>query len=146
MNASFLVEDEMAIDNQSVVVDWISSLAQWKSFLTLTARNPDLSEQNLRKGWRDLVGEWTNKYYKQRSKHHRDGYMSWVCSAELQQRGAWHLHCLIDRYVDFNFVHQWWQERYGFAFIKPVTEEHDAVMYVVKYILKNGNVDVYIRH
>lgn len=65
-------------------------------------------------------------------------YFSYVVGVELQQRGAIHLHCLVNEPIPFVIVHDWWGRHCGFAWVTSCTDPVKQVHYVLKYAIKGG--------
>lgn len=68
---------------------------------------------------------------------------SWVHVWELQQRGAWHLHLLTDKYLDVKWLRPWMVRR-GWGPMMRVERLHDeggrkrVGRYLAKYLQKGG--------
>jgi hypothetical protein len=63
---------------------------------------------------------------------------------EYQRREVVHFHALIDKPIDFSYVHATWGDRCGFAWIDTDLQDKTKVIdYVCKYVLKGGQIDVY---
>lgn len=63
----------------------------------------------------------------------------WVAVRELQERGAWHIHLVVDKFEQHAVVERAWQ--WGFVWLVKVRGSGAACAYVMKYILK-GEVPV----
>jgi hypothetical protein len=63
---------------------------------------------------------------------------------EYQRRDVVHFHVLVDRPLDFSFVHATWGDRCGFSWIDTDLKDRSKVIgYVCKYVCKGGQIDVY---
>ncbi len=143
----------------------VSSFADWlmkeRGFnpankLTLTFRQKDdqghdlpcVSAAKAWWWWRQLVRrlneEIGGRNYKNKFSH---SYFGYVAGLEYQKNGWAHLHVVVDNYVDYQVINDWWQANCGFAWCKPVTDDGaGAVRYALKYVLKSGEVPtVWIR-
>lgn len=105
-------------------------------FITLTFR------ENIT----DLVK--ANNHYKVFMKYltYHYPYLKSVVVAENQKRGAWHFHLLVDKRIDADLIHAWWNYKYGLGsqiLIKPCRKDrygghHGFVIrYMAKYFTKS---------
>ncbi len=127
----------------SKYVDWVLSLADWTSFITLTFRE-DVSMETAVKRFRYLVRilnieTFGNNYT--HIVHH--SYFSYVLAAEYQQRNVLHFHVLIDRPINFKTIHSFWNMASGFAQTKIIADRIGTVRYVVKYATKKSDLSIY---
>ena len=125
-------------------VDWILSLADWSSFITLTFRDPigyDPALNKFRYLVRVLNKELFGNHYTRIVKH---SYFSYVLCAEYQTRDVLHYHLLIDRPVDYLLIHDTWEKIAGFAQTKRIVNRIAAVRYVIKYAIKENDIRVYV--
>ncbi len=89
---------------------WISEMAVWKVFLTLTFENEtpvDRAMEKFKRLVRELNKSVFGKNYTRKVGH---SYFSYILAIEKQGRGVIHFHVLIDRAVDFKLIHKWWGE------------------------------------
>lgn len=119
---------------------WISELAVWRVFLTLTFEN-ETSYDNAMKKFKLLVKKLNRQMFgKNYSRIVGHSYFSYVLAIEKQGRGVIHFHVLIDRPVDFKLIHKWWGDNCGFAWAETTEDFQKVVKYVTKYICKGGEV------
>jgi len=124
-------------------VAWISSLAEWKVFVTLTFaedRPLDSAKSFFRKLLRELNRDLLGRRYYRVVGH---SYFSYVLASEYQKRGAIHFHLLADRPLNFRLLHDLWNEWAGFAQTAILDSPSRAVSYVVKYVVKNDDIEIY---
>ena len=64
---------------------------------------------------------------------------------EKHQSGALHAHLIVGRWCGWKYkgLHDRWNERAGFAWIKPVSGSKAIIAYTVKYASKGGKYDVF---
>ena len=124
---------------------WVYNLADWKSFLSLTFREektPDVANSLFQWFIRETNKHAFGKHYTRRVGH---SYFSYVLGLEYQTRDVVHFHALIDKPIDFSFVHKTWGERCGFAWIDGNLKSKVAtVNYVCKYCVKGGQIDTFV--
>lgn len=119
---------------------WLSELADWDWYATLTFRDPvdprfpgwtkigwAAAHSALRKFNSALVSEL--------------GFVNplWVACMELQKRGVPHWHMLVGAVGDesrMKWVH-WWYDHFGIARVLPYQEKLGARYYLGKYLTKN---------
>lgn len=88
--------------------------------------------------WRQLVrrlNQWVGgKRYYRKWGH---SYFGYVMGVELHRDGIFHAHAVVDNWIDFRLLHDWWNDRHGFAWIKQVDDDPMAALrYVIKYVVK----------
>jgi len=126
-------------------VDWVAKQKYWKHFLTLTFRD-EINQANALSMWYRFVKLLNRRVFGShytRIVHH--SYFSYVLGIERQTRGVLHFHVLIDRPIDYSFIHKIWNDWAGYAWIEKIELEkyRDAVFYVSKYIIKGGELIPY---
>jgi hypothetical protein len=124
--------------------DWIYTLRPWSSFLTLTFKKdtaPDIANRLFRKLISVLNEEAFGHHYRRIVGH---SYFSFVQGIEYQQRDVIHFHVLVDRPINFQRVHLFWNAWGGFAWTDTVIDRERVVRYVSKYVAKGGEVNVYL--
>lgn len=123
---------------------WIYGLADWQSFITLTFRDeksPDVASSLFKWFVRKTNEHAFGKHYTQKVGH---SYYSYVVGMEKQSRDVIHFHVLVDKPLDFAFIHKFWGKRCGFAWIDgSIKSKVKAVNYVCKYCVKGGEIDTY---
>jgi hypothetical protein len=116
--------------SMDVVLDWMIGLRpQWKSKADLTFANvhtgPETAEKAVRWWLRKVApGGWA------------------ICGLEMQRRGTWHAHLVVDRYIDFKYARGLWASN-GFSWMQAVRTQRAAVRYAVKHAIKFGDVTIY---
>jgi len=126
-------------------IDWLCTAASWRSFLTLTYResvHPETAQRHLRMLIRRLNENMYGKRYRRRVGH---SYFSYLVGVEYQRRDVLHFHMLVDQYVDYEFIHRYWNNAHGFVWIDPVNDGPGAIRYVTKYIFKDGQIVPFLR-
>lgn len=65
-------------------------------------------------------------------------YFGYLAGSELTTNGVVHLQVAVDNVVDFGEVHEWWNRRCGYAWVRKVDGAgvEAVVQYVLKYVLK----------
>ena len=138
---SYQVKDLLRTETEK----WVFGLADWKSFLSLTFRDektPDVANSLFKWFVRQNNEHAFGKRYKEKVKH---SYFSYVFGLEYQTRDVVHFHALVDKPLDFSFVHRIWGSRCGFAWIDgDIKSKAKAVNYVCKYCVKGGQIEAYV--
>ena len=118
---------------------FISGLASWDWFATLTFRDP--GSDNQQRGWTKIGTQYASRAFKAFLKavqKETPEKICWVCGLEYQHwRGVPHYHALLSGVQDvrrMDFV-DWWWDRYGIARILPYKER--ASYYMSKYVIKD---------
>lgn len=128
---------------RETLAEWLGSLADWKIFVTLTFAEDRPSESAkwfFRRLVRELNRDLLGKRYGRFVGH---CYFSYVMVAEYQKRGAIHFHFLADRPLNFRLLHDLWNAWAGFAQTRILDSPPRAVRYVVKYIVKNDDIEIH---
>jgi len=119
--------------------EWLS-MRQWRVFLTLTFRDETYPETAMRLLYR-LIRKLNEEVVCLRYINYvGHSYFSYVASIEYQKRDVIHFHVLIDRPVNFEAIHTYWNKWAGFAKVELVKQNENAVYYVTKYIAKCGEM------
>lgn len=144
MNTSIVPVDESLLHEQWFL--FVRDFAPWKSFITLTFKDIVTRDQS-EHAFRFLVQYLNQKLY---GNHYTrivgHCYFSYVVGFEYQKRGALHMHVLVDKPVDFSAIHSLWcgldksKPRFGFAWIQPVNDLVGMARYMVKYVVKDGDL------
>ena len=125
-------------------INWITDLADWKIFLTLTFRDIKPVDSACRY-WTKLVRELNlNLVGKKYTRIVGHSYFSYALAMQYQKRGAIHFHALVDKPLNFKLIHKLWGSWCGFAKPEIIKDRDDCVGYVSSYVLKDGVVDPYI--
>jgi len=143
------------------VDDWIQFLLTEKRFIptvfmTLTFNEKRLGDVSPEKAYwwfRRFVHALNLDVFRSKNYRHlvKHSYFSYVCVHEYTVKGAVHLHCLTDNWIDFSLAHELWERYCGYAWISKVPNKNlrgvqrlkaldfeYALRYVLKYILKGG--------
>ena len=131
------------IANHQAMRDWLAGVKLWKLFLTLTFKNPIPPEPAFQL-WRRLVRILNHHSFGShytRIVHH--SYFSYVLGIEWQRREVVHFHALVDKPLNFDLVHRWWNRAAGFAWIDQIEHYDKALYYVTKYVTKGGELKIY---
>ncbi len=123
---------------------WLSRLKLWRLFLTLTFRNP-IAPDPAYQIWRRLIRTLNQKSFGPRYTrivHH--SYFSYVLGLEYQRRDVVHFHALVDKPLNFDLIHRWWNRAAGFAWIDQIEHYDKAIHYVTKYVIKGGELSIYV--
>ncbi len=120
--------------------DWLSGLAEWEWFVTMTLRDPPAKAQDrgwtkpgwatAKRAWRELAGLARPAL----------GVLEWVRMFELQGwRGVPHIHALVgncDPSVRRLDLVDWAWERWGMARVLEYDPRLGARFYLCKYVSK----------
>ena len=123
---------------------WLSGLADWDWYATLTFRDPSDPDRPgwTKPGWAYAKGAWGRFV---QSLPIPLGEPIWVRMFELQRwRGVPHIHALIGGVKDLrrDEAWAWWFKRYGLARILPYDPSLGAGYYLCKYVVKElGDID-----
>jgi hypothetical protein len=118
--------------------DWLLDFAPWMVFGTLTFREdkfPDVAKSYFFRLVDTLNRDLFGKKYKRYVSH---SYFSYVLVLEYQIREVVHFHFLADKPLNFQLLHDHWNEHAGFAFTDIIKDREKAVRYLSKYIVKCG--------
>ena len=130
--------------NQQVMRDWLATARFWRLFLTLTFKDPIRPEPAFNI-WRRLVRLLNERSF---GKHYtrivQHSYFSYVLGIEFQRRDVVHFHALVDKPLNFDLIHRWWNRAAGFAWIDKIEHYQEAIRYVTKYVTKGGELKVYL--
>lgn len=125
--------------------NWAFGLADWKSFITLTFKDektPDVAGALFKWFIRQNNEHAFGKNYSRKVGH---SYFSYLMGMERTTLDVVHLHAVVDKPLDFSFVHKFWGDRCGFAWIDGnLKSKAAAVNYVCKYTVKGGEIDPYV--
>lgn len=123
---------------------WIREQANWNTFITLTfkeQKEPDVAWSLFRWFVRFNNVHAFGKNYSRKVGH---SYFSYVVGLEFQKRDVAHFHLLVDRPLDFAYIHKVWGDRCGFAYIQTSFQDKEKVIkYICKYTVKGGEVEVF---
>ena len=123
--------------------DWLSTLADWDWFATMTFRDRTLEEQKAgwtKVGWgfaHTALARWSTAI---QEACFGDLQPRWVGCMEYQKsRGVPHWHLLVSntgnqRRMDWV---DWWYREYGIARVLPYDSELGARYYLTKYVTKD---------
>ncbi|RPH75452.1 hypothetical protein EHM76_01635 [bacterium] len=121
-------------------IEWLANMKDWRSFVTLTFKN-DTSEFAAILAIRALIRRlnkevWGDHYVKIVG----HSYFSYVYSMEYQIREVVHFHLIVDKPIDYNVLHDFWSQWYGFAWSKKIEigSQAKVLEYITKYMTKEG--------
>ena len=140
------MDDYTSTSRVELVEGWqqyVTSFADWKSFITLTSdkiNTRDQFEHKFRYLVRILNRDLFGNNYTRIVGH---SYFSYALGLEWQKRGAVHFHVLVDRVVHFDAIHRAWQSMAGWAYIKPVHDAEGVAGYISKYVAKGADLELY---
>lgn len=127
-------------------VTFISDLAPWRNFWTLTFEDekaPDVAKSLFRWLVRSLNTDLLGRNYVNKVGH---SYFSYVVGMEKQTRDVVHFHVLADQPINYVLLHSLWGERCGYAWVDGQLKDKEKVTkYVCKYVLKGGEIDQFKR-
>ena len=130
-------------EQRKAYVRWILNLAPWIAMISLTFRE-DKPVDSAKAWYRKLVRELNESVLGKRYRRIvGESYFSYAIGLEYQFRGVIHFHVIVDRPVDFALIHKRWGKWVGFAWTDLIRNPGKAVRYVVKYVIKHGELDVY---
>lgn len=118
---------------------WLSDLADWDWYLTLTFRSPSPEEQArgyTQRGWKYAEKAWEAFIMALPAPL---GIKHWVRMFEFTKwRGVPHIHALISGAKDLrrDEAWAWWFKRYGINRILPYDRSLGAGYYLCKYVTK----------
>lgn len=123
--------------------EFVAEVADWKSFLTLTFRDekyPDQAKKKFLFMVRLLNERAFGMNYRKIVGH---SYFSYCVGTEYQSREMIHFHVLVDAPVEYQAVHDIWEDLAGFAWIDQIKDLGNVVRYICKYVTKSGDLDIY---
>jgi hypothetical protein len=124
-------------------VDWLMKYP-WTTFTTLTFKNDtceDVANHKFMGLIKDLNNSLLGKHYSKTVDH---SYFSYAYVLEYQIREVVHYHVLIDKPINFDRLHNYWNKVAGFAFIEQIINIESSIRYVCKYITKGEDVSIYL--
>jgi len=118
---------------------WVSGLADWQWFATLTLRPPGEAEQKqgyTKRGWK-----YANNACDAFFRHLQPalGSLVWFRAMELQKwTGVPHIHALVGGLDDTRYaeVASWYWQKYGFCRVLEYEPTLGAGFYLCKYVTK----------
>jgi len=133
-----LVQDSQKQGLRQAWGDWLSTLADWEWFVTMTFRDPPRSSGTwTRPGWGYAKGAWEAF---RKAQQPPLGELAWVRCFEMQQwRGVPHIHALVansDPAITLWEMKAWCWRNYGMARVLPYDPTLGAGHYLCKYLTK----------
>lgn len=117
--------------------DWLSRLAPWEWFVTMTLRDPPAGSTWTRPGWATAKRAWTELTGRARPAL---GELAWVRMFEQQKgRGVPHIHALVgncDPSVRRMDLVDWAWGRWGMTRVLEYDPKLGARFYLCKYVTK----------
>lgn len=129
---------------QNEYSEWIREIANWQLFLTLTFRHPIGEERALGVLYAFIHGLNKKTFGKRYRRKVGRSYFSFVHAIEYQKRDVIHFHALIDKRIPIRFARALWEKWAGFIYIEKIKNKRDVTSYVSKYVLKGGQISVYL--
>jgi len=123
--------------------EWLTNLSDWSTFITLTFRNPIGYDPGLNK-FKSLIQILNRDVFGKRySRIVGHSYFSYILCPEYQQRDVLHFHALVYRPVNYQLIHDVWNNWAGFAQTKRIRNSNAAIRYANKYAIKDDDIYVY---
>ena len=138
---SFAYKEQLA----DVTAQWLSEKEKWCIFFSFTFREEVSKEKAYREIKRFIRIANEIKYGNHYTQKVHHSYFSYVCGMERQERGVIHFHMCVDREIDFNWVHAYWNMRNGYAWIEKIEDLPKSLRYTVKYAVKEGECLIYLK-
>ena len=117
--------------------DWLSTLADWQWFVTMTLRDPENAGTWTKPGWASAKRAWVEF---QNLARPALGELTWVRMFELtRDRGVPHIHALVgntDPSVRRMDMVDWAWNRWGIARVLEYDPQLGARFYLCKYVTK----------
>jgi len=117
---------------------------EWFGHFTFAA---PLHPEQANKRWLRFVREINRKLYGNRHYKHGEG-CTWIRGIENQRRDAIHFHGFFGNGVHklrrMDFVDLWYEMSEGFCRIYAYDGRNNAKDYITKYVVKEGEIDVYV--
>ena len=124
-------------DLKQVWGEWLTGLADWEWFVTMTFRDPPAGTTWTKPGWGYAKRAW--REFSQVTMAALDG-RKWVRCFEMQrERGVPHIHALVagvDPAIRRMTMVDWCWVNYGMARILPYDPTKGAGYYLCKYLTK----------
>lgn len=127
-------------------IEWITFLADWRDFITLTYRydyvSPERAKNDFNRLLIELNKDCIGRYYTKKIGH---SYFTYVLGMEYQKREVVHFHIISDGVLNYDLIHSWWGDHCGFSWIENVriSEVYTVCDYLTKYIVKGGYLEVF---
>lgn len=124
---------------------WLSNVKQWNTFTTLTFER-QVSEEFAIRVLMGFIAELNRikfgNHYTRKVGH---SYFSYVVGVEKQHNGNTHFHMITDDRLDYGEMIHYWHNRAGYAYIEPIKNPEQTIIYVTKYALKGGESIIYLK-
>lgn len=118
--------------------EWLSGLADWEWFVTMTLRDPLIGGTWTKPGWASAKRAWVEF---QNAARRALGELVWVRMFEMQSwRGVPHIHALVantDPSVRRMDMVDWAWKRWGITRVLEYNAELGASFYLSKYVTKD---------
>lgn len=128
------------------ISDLEEKYGQYQWFGHFTFAEP-LHPEQANKRWMRFVREINTKLYGRRFREHGDG-ITWARGQENQRRDAIHFHGFFGNGVKklrrLDFMDIWQGMCEGYCRIWPYDGKMNAVSYITKYVVKEGDIDVFV--
>jgi hypothetical protein len=148
LNKVINVFDGFKLEQRSPITDawsdWIADQRVWSSFISLTFKD-EISQDAALGSWGRLVRvlnrHVVGNHYTRVVDH---SYFSYCLGLERQQRNVLHIHGIVDRPIDFEMIHRYWNAAAGWVWIDRINDRSGAVEYLTKYVMKGGEIVPYL--
>lgn len=133
---------------QDVTAEWLLNATSWISFITLTFRDEVSPEKAIRELQLLIRTRNQLEYGNNYTRKVGHSFFSYVAGMELQSRGVFHFHMLVDRALNYELIHHYWNTRNGFAWIESLNDYETTrmkILYTLKYALKNGGAWIFLK-
>lgn len=138
---SFAYKEQLA----DVTTQWLMDKEKWCTFFSLTFRD-EISKDSAYRQIKYFIRVANQlKYGNSYTRKVGHSYFSYVIGLERQERGVIHFHMCIDREIDFQWVHWFWNLHHGFAWIEKIEDLPHSLRYTVKYAVKEGECLIYLK-
>jgi len=94
---------------------WLCNAKHWINFVTLTFRE-EISKEAAYKKFKLLLRALNTRLLGEHyclKVHH--SYFSYILGTEYQLRGVIHFHMLVDKPIDYQFIHDYWKDIAGIS-------------------------------
>jgi hypothetical protein len=124
-----------------VTAEWLMGRENWCTFITFTFKDEiskDLAYRKIKRFIREANELEFGSHYTQKVGH---SYFSYVIGMERQERGVIHFHMCIDRKIDFNWIHCYWNKFNGLVWI-ILFYPYQQRQYLLEQLLGIGFVSI----
>jgi len=138
--------NSVAVAAQDGWAKWLNELP-WDMYHTLTFKDrtaPEQAEKEFHRYVRRINERLYGKRYRKKGTA-----INWARALEYQKRGVIHFHCLTNgtmpvKYSDLRHLWNTVSDNTGFSYIEKYDPGKGATAYLSKYVVKDGDIDVFI--